>query len=136
MCIQVRDHNAGGLQSANLRSGLGFNFIRSDAAADCSKREAAEILIKAAVVKLSIRESGRFFRTKHREPVHKHDMAPDAQSCGESCALARIIECSAIGHERRGSHDPMAMRFHNRTIYSLSEPKIIRIDDQTPHAPV
>jgi hypothetical protein len=30
----------------------------------------------------------------------------------------------------------VGMGFHNGSVHTLSEPEIIRIDDQTPHAPV
>ena len=134
--IQMRDHNAGPLQLPDLGDGLCFHLITIDTAADGAHCEAAETLIKAPVVRPSVRERGSLFSAKHWGAVHEHDMAADAHPGHRGGALARIIECLTVGHEGCGGYDTVAMGFDNGAVHSLSQPEIIRIDDQTSHASV
>jgi hypothetical protein len=50
--------------------------------------------------------------------------------------LDRVIESTAIGHESGRSHHTVAVGLDNRAIHTLGKSKIIRIDNQAPHAPV
>ena len=88
------------------------------------------------MVSFLVRESWSLSSLKHRQPVHEHDVAAHAQPWRRGYALDRVIECLTIGHEGGGGYDAMAMGFDNGAVHSLSEPEIIRIDDQTSHAPV
>jgi hypothetical protein len=74
--------------------------------------------------------------SKHRRAVHEHDMASHAELQRRFGALDRVVERLAIGHECGGGYDTIAMGFNNGAVHTLSEPKIIRIDDQTSQAPV
>ena len=46
----------------------------------------------------------------------------------------RILECLTISHEGGGRNDTVARGFNDSAIYTPSKPKIIRINNQAPHA--
>src|SRR5271157_4802297 len=105
MGIQVGDSNAGRLQFTDLRGGLGFNLISSDAAADRAQSEAAQTLVKA-VSNFSRSESCSLSLAKHGQTVHEYDVATHAHLGRRFCALDGVLECQTIGHEGGGGHDP------------------------------
>jgi hypothetical protein len=135
--VEMRYDYTGSLQFSDLRRRFGFNIVHIDSAPEQAQSESIQGFVKAAIVELSIRQSrGCRFFLKERPAVHQYHVATDAQPRRRCGALDRVIEGPTVRHKSRGGYDAVGMGFHNGSVHTLSEPEIIRIDDQTPHAPV
>ena len=132
--VDVRDHDAGGLQLANLRRGFGFNFVGIGCATHRAQCEAVEVLVKATVIKLSIRELGSLSAPSSGEPSTRTTWQPTVSFGFERARRTGIVEARRLAMRVVEVTMPLAMGFNDSAIHSLREPEIIRIDDQTPHA--
>jgi len=131
--INMRDGNPRSLKFTDLSDGLGLNFSRVKIARYCSQGEVVEAIAKQAF-RIGKRRYER--RVRHRHPIHQHYMASNAQLRRRLGQSDGIVERRTVGHQRGGSHDALAVRLDDGAIDAGREPKIIRIDDQAPHAPV
>ena len=71
---------------------------------------------------------------QNRVAVGEYDVTTDAQfrnRLGELCCLG---ERRAVGHERRRSDDAVRVGLDDCAIHARGVAKIVRVDDQTPHA--
>src|SRR5258708_9985877 len=61
-------------------------------------------------------------------------MATDTEFRNRLCELNCFRECGTVGHQRRRSDYAARMSLDDGPVHAGSEAKIVRIDDQTPHA--
>ena len=125
-----------GLQLADLGRGLGLDFIGRQAA---QQGERAKLAIPSrkcgSPAWLPLRSSR--LRTcvwcKQRSAVHQDDVAAHSQSRRGLRQTHRFLKCLAVGHQRRRSHDPVFVGFHDGAIHARRETEIVGVDDQAAH---
>jgi len=126
--VDMRDPNACGLQLADLRGGLGFNFVRIQTPTQCPQGKAAEVLPEVAAM-VGVHQARDVVGSEQRRAVDQNQVTAYGKLWVRSRELNGVVECRGVGHESGGSHDAGGVGLHDPAIHSGSEPEIIRIDD-------
>ena len=129
----LRDQNTGGLQLADLSRGLSLDFIGVETSAQSAQGEAANALPEVTGV-AEVHQAWDFLSVQQWRSIDENQMTAYGKLWVRTRELNGVIERGGAGHESsRGNNSP-GVRLHDSAIHSRSETKVIRIDDQTPHA--
>ena len=130
--VNVGDWNSSGLYFADLRAGLGGDFIRTETAQDCARGKDLEAVAETRTG--SIGCNGRKLRgPQDWLSVNQDDVAADAQLGRGFSELNGLSEGGSIRHQGGRSDHAVGVSFNDGAIHTGSESKIVGIDDQPPH---
>ena len=136
VCIHVRDGNSRGLYLANLCRSLRFNFVGVESSGQRPRREILQSIAEARRSSLSIDKSWDLIPSKHRLTIDKNDMTSHAELRQSLCKSRRLRKRRATGHQRCRCYDAVRVGLGDRAVHPRGEAEVIRVDNQTPHAPV
>ena len=121
-----------GLQLPDLCRDLGLDLVRIEPSRKGAQRDGTKPFVKSRVS--SPQQAAHATGVNQRLPIHQHDVTADAPAVTGLGELCGLFEGGRIGHQGGGSDDPVCMCFSNGAIHTSRKPKIIRVDNEPPHA--
>lgn len=129
MCIKMSYSYAGALELPDLRESFGANIFRAQSTQERSGGEGGEGRAEAGAIEAKERRDRLWGRDG--DAVGEDDVAADAERGVPARDGEGVIKCGSASHQRRRAEDAGTMQLFDRAVDSRSEPKIVRIDDQS-----
>ena len=127
--VEVGHGDAGTLELPDLRECLRANIVGPEATQHGGGGKGGEGRAKACVI--AAKQRGNGLRERDRHAVGEDDVAADAERGISAHDGNGIGERGPIRHEGCRAEDARTMQLFNGAIDSWSEPKVVRIDNQS-----
>src|SRR5579864_3340427 len=129
--VEVRDGNAGTLNSADLGGSFDRDFFRVKASEDGTGGETLQAIAEMGV---PVGQSSNVIQRSERHAINENNVTSDAQIRNRRNQLGSLCEGGTIRHQRRRGNDTTRMSLDDGAIDTRSESEIVRIDNETAHA--
>ena len=128
--IEVSDLETGGLNLPYLRSDFRDQLIAIEASQHGARGEGRKAGVELArLCRANRQQRIHRVRWRHRRSVHQYDVASHGEIRRRARRSHRVLERRAIGHQCRRRYDSTGVGFHNGSIHSCGQTKIIGVDD-------
>ena len=98
MRVEMSDRDAGRLNLADLRDGLGFDFIRSEAPQQGKRAKLADASAKMRIPRTAGQKTLYLARLKHGSAIDQDNVASHAESRPVLRQRNRFLEGVSVGH--------------------------------------